>query len=162
MKRALSLAVFAAACGHGPRYLGAPLPAACERGDVERCAGWMAERDLVAGQLDSYDDDELRAYVQGITDRLARGSTLRRAPRVVIGDHDGTSAAFGERIVIGRIAIERLGSEAELAAIVAHELVHVEGRHAAVTHRRERDTRARHRRRHRALARRRGLARRAP
>jgi predicted Zn-dependent protease len=162
MKRALSLAVFAAACGHGPRYLGATLPVACERGDIERCAGWMVDRDLVAGQLDIYDDDELRAYVQGITDRLVRGSTLRRAPRVVIGDHDGTYAAFGERIVIGRIAIERLGCEAELAAIVAHELVHVEGRHAAVTHRRERDTRARHRRRHRALARRRGLARRAP
>ncbi len=133
MKRALYLAMLAAACGHSPRYLGAPLPDACERGDVERCAGWMAERDLVAGQLDTYDDPTLRSYLQGITDRLARGTTLQRSPRVVIGDHDNTYAAFGERIVIGRMAIERLGSEAELAAIVAHELVHVEGRHAALS-----------------------------
>jgi len=122
-----------AACGGNARYLGAQLPDACERLDVERCAGWMAERDLVAGQLDAYDDPILRAYVQRVTDRLTRGSTLTRSPRIVISDHDGTYAAFGERIVIGRMAIERLGSEAELAAIVAHELVHVEGRHAALS-----------------------------
>lgn len=122
-----------AACGGNARYLGAPLPDACEELDVERCAGWMAERDLVAGQLDTYDDPVLRAYVQRVTDRLTRGSTLSRSPRIVIGDHDGTYAAFGERIVVGRMAIERLGSEAELAAIVAHEIVHVEGRHAALS-----------------------------
>lgn len=133
MRRVLYLAALAAACSGSPRYLGAPLPDACEQQlDVERCAGWMAERDQVAGQLDSYDDPRLRAYVQRVADRLARGSTLRRPPRVIIGDHDGTYAAFGERIVIGRMAIERLQSEAELAAIVAHELVHVEGRHAAL------------------------------
>lgn len=136
MRRHLYLAVlagFAAACGSQPRYLGAPLPAACEALDVERCAGWMAERDQVAGQLDAYDDETLRAYVQRVTNRLARSSTLAHAPRVAIGDHDSTYAALGERIVIGRMAIERLGSEAELAAIVAHELVHVEGRHATVS-----------------------------
>jgi len=133
VRRALYFAVLAVACGGNGRYLGAALPDACEQFDVERCAGWMAERDLIAGQLDSYEDPVLRAYVQGITDRLARGSALRQAPRVVIGDHDGTYAAFGERIVIGRRQIERLGSEAELAAIVAHELVHIEGRHAALS-----------------------------
>jgi predicted Zn-dependent protease len=121
------------ACGAPPRYLGAPLPDACERADTEACAGWMAEQDLGAGGLDVYADPALRAYVQTVADRLARGSRLAEAPRVVISDHDGTYAAFGGRIVIGRVAIEKLGSEAELAAIVAHELVHVEGRHATVS-----------------------------
>jgi predicted Zn-dependent protease len=93
----------------------------------------MAEQDLGAGGLDVYGDPALRAYVQSVADRLARGSHLVRPPRVVISDHDGTYAAFGDRIVIGREAIEKLGSEAELAAIVAHELVHVEGRHATVS-----------------------------
>jgi hypothetical protein len=125
--------VVTVACGGQPHYLGAPLPAACTDGDLERCAGWMAERDLVAGQIDVYADEVLRAYVQAVTDRLARGSTLVHSPRVVVGDHDGTYAAFGERIVIGRRALERLGSEAELAAIIAHELVHVEGHHAALS-----------------------------
>lgn len=131
MKRWLVVAV--AACGGGPRYLGAPLPDACAGNNAEACAGWLAERDLDAGGLDVYPDAALRRYVQGIADRLARGTRLAHPPRVVISDHDGTYAAFGDRIVIGRIAIEKLGSEAELAAIVAHELVHVEGRHATVS-----------------------------
>lgn len=129
----LAVILIAGACGAPPRYLGAPLPAACESADTEACAGWMAEQDLGAGGLDVYADPALRDYVQGVADRLARGSWLAGAPRVVISDHDGTYAAFGDRIVIGRVAIERLGSEAELAAIVAHELVHVEGRHATVS-----------------------------
>lgn len=130
MSRAV-LACALAACA-GPRFLGEPLPPACAAREVERCAGWMAERDL-DGELDVYDDPALRRYVQGIADRLARGSHLTRTPRVVIADHDGTYAAFGDRIVIGRVAIERLGSEAELAGIVAHELAHVEGHHAIVS-----------------------------
>ena len=131
MKQWLVIAI--AACGGGPRYLGAPLPDACAGNNAEACAGWLAERDLDAGGLDVYPDAELRRYVQDIADRLARGSRLVHPPRVVISDHDGTYAAFGNRIVIGRMAIEKLGSEAELAAIVAHELVHVEGRHATVS-----------------------------
>ena len=131
----MRLAAFAAllACSGPQQYLGAALPNACSEGDVEGCAGWMAERDLIAGQLDVYTDVHLQRYVQGIANRLAHGAGLPQPPRVVIGDHDGTYAAFGERIVVGRMAIERLASEAELAAIVAHELVHIEGKHAAVS-----------------------------
>ncbi|HUS31533.1 MAG TPA: M48 family metalloprotease [Kofleriaceae bacterium] len=128
-----ALCIVLAGCSANAHYLGAPLPAACSKGDVERCAGWMAERDLVAGQLDVYDDPDLRAYVQRIADRLAQGAGLERGPRIVIANHDGTYAAYGERIVVGRMAIEKLGSEAELAAIVAHELAHVEGHHASMT-----------------------------
>ncbi|HTR54510.1 MAG TPA: M48 family metalloprotease, partial [Kofleriaceae bacterium] len=75
----------------------------------------------------AYDDDDLARYVQTIADRLARGARVARAPRVVISDHDATYAASGDRIVIGRVAIAKLGSEAELAGIVAHELAHIEG-----------------------------------
>lgn len=87
---------------------------------------------LEAGELDVYDDARLQRYVQRIADRLARGANVERSPRVVIGDHDSTYAAFGERIVIGRMTIERLASEAELAAIAAHELVHIEAGHTAL------------------------------
>ncbi|HEY5926206.1 MAG TPA: M48 family metalloprotease [Kofleriaceae bacterium] len=130
--RIVALAALAA-CGGTPKYLGAELPSACSEGDVERCAGFMAERDLIAGQLDVYTDARLRRYVQAVANRLARGAYLAHPPRVVIGDHDGTYAAFGEQIVVGRRVIERLASEAELAAIVAHELVHLEGRHTSVS-----------------------------
>lgn len=131
MKPAIA-AVTLAACA-GPRYLGAPVPNACTARDAEHCAGWMAERELDAGELSTYDERNLRYYVQTIADRLAMGTSLPHAPRVVIADHDGTYAAFGDRIVIGRMAIEKLGTEAELAGIVAHELVHVEGHHATVS-----------------------------
>ena len=35
--------------------------------------------------------------------------------------------------MIGRITIQKLGSEAELAAVVAHEMAHIEGHHASVS-----------------------------
>ena len=56
------------ACGGTPKYLGAELPSECaessDERDTERCAGWIAERDLIAGQLDVYDDARLQRYVQ--------------------------------------------------------------------------------------------------
>jgi hypothetical protein len=120
------------ACG-GPSYLGTTLPQPCTARDVEACLGWMVERDLADAELELYDDTALRDYVQSVADRLARGSHLPGAPRVVIADRDGTYATSGSRIVIARPTIERLDSEAELAGVVAHELAHIEGHHAVVS-----------------------------
>jgi len=130
--KALACAMLAA-CGAPASYLGAETPAACHSSDAEHCASALAERDLVAGELDVYDDAALRGYVQGVADRLARGSHLAHSPRLVISNHDDTYAPFGNAIVIGRVTIEKLGSEAELAAIVAHEMAHIEGHHASVS-----------------------------
>lgn len=129
---AAAAAIGLAACTR-PGYLGATLPEPCVAHDVEACLGWMIERDLADAALDLYDDTALRDYVQGVADRLARGSRLAHAPRVVIADHDGTYATSGSRIVIGRPTIERLDSEAELAGVIAHELAHIEGHHAVVS-----------------------------
>jgi hypothetical protein len=134
--RAIALAAAAGALGAAcarPSYLGTRMPEPCVAHDVEACLGWMIERDLADAALDLYDDAALRDYVQGVADRLARGSLLARAPRVVIADHDGTYATSGSRIVIGRPTIERLDSEAELAGVIAHELAHIEGHHAVVS-----------------------------
>ena len=127
---ATALAVIACA---RPSYLGAQLPHPCVAHDIEGCLGWMVERDLSEAELDLYDDGALRDYVQGVADRLAAASNLGRAPRIVIADRDGTYATSGSRIVLGRLTIERLGSEAELAGVVAHELAHIEGHHAVVS-----------------------------
>lgn len=122
-----------AACTPGRSYLGAETPSACTSADAERCASALAERDLLAGELDVYQDPRLRGYVQDIANRLAHGSKLAQAPRVIISNHDGTYAPFGNAVVIGRITMQKLGSEAELAAVIAHEMVHVEGHHASVS-----------------------------
>jgi hypothetical protein len=132
MMKALCCALLAA-CGAPASYLGAETPAACNSNDPEHCASALAERDLIAGDLDIYDDPALRSYVQGIADRLARGSHLAHSPRLVISNHDSTYAPFGNAIVIGRVTIEKLGNEAELAAVVAHEMAHIEGHHASVS-----------------------------
>jgi len=119
-----------AACAEQSSYLGAELPKACADRDAERCISWMAARDLGAGSLDTYNDPQLVAYVQQIVGRLAKGSQLAAAPDVQIANHDASYATLGGRIVIGRPTIQRLGSEAELAAVLAHELAHLEGQHA--------------------------------
>jgi len=128
-----ALCIALVACGAPASYLGAETPAACHSSDAEHCASALAERDLVAGDLDIYDDAALRSYVQGVANRLARNSHLAHAPRLVISNHDNTYAPFGNAIVIGRVTIEKLGSEAELAGIVAHEMAHIEGHHASVS-----------------------------
>lgn len=129
---AVALAAALTGCAR-PSYLGTQLPHPCVAHDVEGCLGWMVERDLADAELDLYDDAALRAYVQGVADRLATASRLPHAPRVVVADHDGTYATSGSRIVIGRPTIERLDSEAELAGVIAHELAHIEGHHAVVS-----------------------------
>jgi hypothetical protein len=133
----LALALLIAGCAEQSSYLGAEAPDACKTADATHdaahCAGWLAERDLDAGELDVYDDPALRDYVQTIANRLAVGSHLVHPPHVTISDHDGTYAPFGDRVVIGRMTLEKLGSEAEVAAVVAHEMVHVEGHHATVS-----------------------------
>ncbi len=114
-------------------YLGANVPKPCTAKDAEGCLGWMAERDLAAAELDIYDDNALRRYVQTIADRVAKSSLLQQPPHVVIADRDETYATSGRRIVIARRTLEKLSSEAELAAVIAHELAHVEGRHGVVS-----------------------------
>lgn len=130
MKRLALVCVVLAACAEQSSYLGAELPQACADRDAERCISWMAARDLTAGSLDTYNDPQLAAYVQQIVGRLAKGSQLAAAPEIQIANHDASYATLGGRIVIGRPTIQRLGSEAELAAVLAHELAHLEGQHA--------------------------------
>ena len=130
MKPIIALVLFAA-CADQASYLGATLPRTCATGDAERCIGWMAERDLSAAELDTYNDAGLTAYVQAIIARLAKGSQLAAAPTIQIANHDASYATLGGRIVIGRPTIQRLGSEAELAAVLAHELAHLEGQHSS-------------------------------
>ncbi|MEO8841925.1 MAG: M48 family metalloprotease [Kofleriaceae bacterium] len=128
-----ALALFAACVAPAAGTLGGETSSACTSSDPERCTNALAERDLLAGDLDVYNDAALRTYVQGVADRLARGSRLVHSPRVVISNHDGTYAPFGNAVVIGRITIQKLGTEAELAAVVAHEMAHIEGHHATVS-----------------------------
>ena len=132
MKATALALVISAACAR-PHYLGAPVPEPCRAKDIDACLGWMVERDLAAAELALYEDDALRAYLQKVVDKLVRGSSLDRSPRVLIADRDGTYATVGGRIVVGRPTLEKVATEAELAGILAHELAHLEGRHTVAS-----------------------------
>ncbi|HEY5934810.1 MAG TPA: M48 family metalloprotease, partial [Kofleriaceae bacterium] len=78
-----------------------------------------------------YRDAKLTAYVQGVTDRLVRASKLKTRARVLITEVGPTaSAVVGDLLIMNRNALSVLDSEDELAAVLAHELVHLESDHA--------------------------------
>jgi predicted Zn-dependent protease len=121
-----------AACGGGPRFLGGTAPGACRARSYDDC--FAAVHDLQrAANLTGDEDRALQRYVQHVVDRLARTSRLAHAPRAVI---ETTGAAayvmFGPRIMVSRALLGWIGSEADLAGVLAHELAHLEGRHAGL------------------------------
>lgn len=80
-----------------------------------------------------YDDPRLQAYVQTVGERLAR--TSHRPALVyrftVLDSPDVNAFALpGGYIYITRGILAYLGSEAELAAVLGHEIGHVTARHA--------------------------------
>ena len=78
-------------------------------------------------------EPELTRYVQSVGDRLARVSD-RRLPyefKVLNDSSPNAWALPGGKIAINRGLLAELQSEAELAAVLAHEIVHAAARHSA-------------------------------
>lgn len=78
-------------------------------------------------------DPDLTRYVQSIGQQLARVAD-RRLPYefVIIDDSRPNAWALpGGKIAINRGLLTRLNSEAELAAVLSHEIVHAAARHSA-------------------------------
>ncbi len=84
------------------------------------------------GQYDI--DKELTGYVQTVGDRLAKVSDRPELPYdfvVLNNDVPNAWALPGGKIAINRGLLLELGDEAELAAVLAHEIVHAAARHSA-------------------------------
>ena len=78
-------------------------------------------------------EPELTRYVQSVGDRLARVSD-RKLPyefQVLNESSPNAWALPGGKIAINRGLLVELDSEAELAAVLAHEIVHAAARHSA-------------------------------
>lgn len=78
-------------------------------------------------------DPELTDYVSSVGQNLARAADRRLPYEFVIID-DSTPNAWalpGGKIAINRGLLLRLSSEAELAAVLSHEIVHAAARHGA-------------------------------
>ncbi len=79
-------------------------------------------------------DAELTEYVQGIGKRLATVSDRPDLPYEFVVINDSTPNAWampGGKIAFNRGLLYELNSEAELAAVMGHEIVHAAARHGA-------------------------------
>lgn len=80
-----------------------------------------------------YPDEPLQAYVQAIGERLEQAGYRKDIPYSFSLVNDSTPNAFampGGYIAITRGLMVNLESEAQLAAVLGHEIAHVEARHS--------------------------------
>jgi len=81
---------------------------------------------VIPGGHRRYPDERLQAYVQSVLNRLLRSAPKPRALRVTVTDDPGFMAIVTatDNVYISRGLLAMLQSEAELAAILAHEIAH--------------------------------------
>jgi predicted Zn-dependent protease len=135
MKRTAVVATFVAsaivlACATNPATGRRQLALISEQQEIEM--GRQADPEIVAS-MGLYDDDDAQAYVQRIGTALAATSERPSLPWTFRVLDDPTVNAFalpGGFIYVTRGIMTHLSSEAELAAVLAHEIGHVTGRHS--------------------------------
>ncbi len=79
-------------------------------------------------------DPTLTAYVQGVGQKMAKVSDRAQLPYEFVVLNESVPNAWampGGKLAINRGLLYELGSEAELAAVLGHEIVHAAGRHGA-------------------------------
>ena len=130
MGRAAFLVVSLAlvACAKQPPVLfGARMPEGCtEKTRTERCYGWTIDRMMMTIAFRPYHDDSIRAYIATVGARIARANKDSRTWTYRVLEDDGAQAyaGFNSTIYITRGALAILRDEAELAAIIGHEMGH--------------------------------------
>ena len=87
----------------------------------------------IAATMSLYDDDEVQGYVDGIGQRLAAASERPHLPWTFTVLDDASVNAFavpGGHLYVTRGILTHFNSEAELAAVLGHEVGHVTARHS--------------------------------
>ena len=87
----------------------------------------------IAATMSFYDDDDLQAYVDRIGQRLAATSERPHLPWTFAVIDDASVNAFavpGGHLYVTRGILTHFNSEAELAAVLGHEVGHVTARHS--------------------------------
>jgi predicted Zn-dependent protease len=100
--------------------------------EAELNMGREADAEIVA-MVGLYDDDELAAYVEDVGQELAAESERPYLPWSFKVLDDPTVNAFalpGGFVYVTRGILAELGSEAELAAVLGHEIGHVTAKHS--------------------------------
>jgi predicted Zn-dependent protease len=127
---AASLLVLAGACAVNPVTGRRQLALVSEAQEIQM--GQQASQQ-VAQQLGLVDNQALQQYVQQVGERLARESERPNLPWTFRVVDDPTPNAFalpGGFIFMTRGMMDLMDSEAELAAVLGHEIGHVTARHS--------------------------------
>lgn len=123
--------VLAAGCATNPATGQRQLMLMSEAQEIQ--AGREADAEI-RKQMGVYDDPELQRYVSGIGARLIRAAHRPNLPWTFTVVDESAVNAFalpGGFIYITRGILPFLQNEAELAAVMAHEIGHVDARHSA-------------------------------
>ena len=125
--------LFAAACSVNPATGERSFTAFMSEED-EREVGYKEHPKILKEFGGSYRDQDLAAYVHGVGARLARVSEYRNRAFTFTVLNDETVNAFalpGGYVYVTRGLLALVDDEAQLAAVIAHEIGHITGRHTA-------------------------------
>ncbi len=95
--------------------------------------GRQVNQRIVSGEVRLNRNGGINRYIDQMGERLARNSTRRNIPytfQVVEDDRINAFATMGGFVYINTGTIKAADNEAQLASVVAHEIGHIEGRHA--------------------------------
>jgi predicted Zn-dependent protease len=126
----LCVAVMAAGCASNPATGGADVVTMSEKKEIE--IGRQMHPKILQ-QYGRYNDEQLQAYVNDVGQRLAaKGDRPELTYTFTVLDSQETNAFAlpGGYIYITRGIMSYLNSEAELSAVLGHEIGHVTARHA--------------------------------
>ena len=102
--------------------------------DDEMKVGWKEHPKVLAAFGGAYGDRDLATYVEGVGRRLAAVSEIKDLPYTFTVLNDEMVNAFalpGGYVYVTRGLLALVDDEAQLAAVMAHEIGHITARHTA-------------------------------
>ena len=112
-----------------------PLPAGCQTDGsdpvaAEACIGWVLDRLLMTEVWKEHPDRDLAVYVGAVGLRMAAAGRVRGVQVRVLDEEEPQGWSLpGGYVYVTRGALAHLDSEAELAALLGHEIGHLAAGH---------------------------------
>jgi predicted Zn-dependent protease len=128
---AIGAAVLLVSCAHNPATGGNDVVLSSKKGEVEESRRYYDE---ITKYYGVYEDQSVQEYVNAVGQRVARASDLPDTQWHFTVLDDGSINAFttgGGYVYIFRGLLSYMNSEAQLAAVIGHEIAHVTARHPA-------------------------------